>query len=86
MAIVSEPGKKYQRELKQVLATQVKRYGPYTALYDRLRLLYGPYYRRNIGRRNTGRKVTVYGPYYCARDYGAIRPIYDRKLSVLFIV
>ncbi len=45
------------------LGTQVKRYGPYTALYDHLRLLYGPYYRRNIGRRNTDRKVTVYESY-----------------------
>jgi hypothetical protein len=26
------------------------------ALYDRLRLLYGPYYHRNIWRRNTDRK------------------------------
>ncbi len=42
--------------------TQVKWYGPYTALYDRLRLPYRPYYRRNIGHRNMDHKVTVYEP------------------------
>ncbi len=28
-----------------------------------IRSVYGPYYRHNIGRRNTDRKLIVYGPY-----------------------
>jgi hypothetical protein len=48
-----------------------------------IRSVYGPYYRRNIGRRNTDRIVSVYGtvtvPYYCAQDYGGNT---DRIVSV----
>ncbi len=40
----------------------------------RIRLLYGPYDCRNIGRRNTDRKVTVYGPYCLGipKQYGTV--------------